>query len=551
MPAGSDLLHDPRWNKSTAFTEAERDRFGLRGLLPPRVFTQEEQQGRVLRSFRAKTSPLEKYIYLISLQDRNEQLFYRTVIDHIDEMMPVIYTPTVGEACRQFSAIFRRPRGLYVSAGDRGRVRTLLGNWPERKVGMIVVTDGERILGLGDLGAHGMGIPVGKLSLYTACAGIDPSLCLPVTLDVGTDNEDLLRDPLYIGLPRRRIRGAEYDDLVEEFVVSVQEVFPGAVIQFEDFATGNALALLARYRDRVCAFNDDVQGTAAVALAGLLSAARITGEGLARQRVLFLGAGSAATGIGDLIVAALVREGIAPDEARRVCWLVDRGGLVTAARDGLAPHKRPYAHEHPPAADLLSAVEALKPTALIGVSAQRGAFSEPVVRALAGNHPRPILFPLSNPTSKAECTAEEAYRWSEGRAVFASGSPSDPVNLGGTTFVPRQGNNAYIFPGLGLGVLASGARRVTDAMFYAAARTLAAEVAPRDLARGSLYPPLAEIRQVSARIAEAVAREAFDAGLAAIPRPEDPGAAIRAMMFDPTYQEYTRAGPDRDSRKGK
>jgi malate dehydrogenase (oxaloacetate-decarboxylating)(NADP+) len=321
-------------------------------------------------------------------------------------------------------------------------------------------------------------------------------------------------------------------------VLAVQEIFPGAVIQFEDFATGNALSLLARYRDRVCAFNDDIQGTAAVTLAGLLSAGRITGLGLTRQRVLFLGAGSAATGIGDLIVAALVKEGVAPDEARHACWFIDRGGLVTAARKDLAAYKRPYAHPHEPAADLAAAVEALKPTALIGVSAQPQTFTEPVIRAMARLNPRPIIFPLSNPTSKAECTAEQAYSWSDGRAVFASGSPSDPVTVGGSTFTPRQGNNAYIFPGLGLGILASGARRVTDAMFYVAARTLAEEITPEDLARGSLYPPLKRIRQVSARIAEAVAREAYDAGLAAKPRPQDLGAAIREGMFDPTYPDY-------------
>jgi len=538
FPTGSDLLHDPRWNKGTAFTEAERDHFGLRGLLPPRVFTQEEQQHRVLESFRAKTSALEKYIYLMSLQDRNEQLFYRTVIDHIDEMMPIIYTPTVGEACKRFGAIFRRPRGLYLSARDRGRVREILRRWPEPAVGMIVVTDGERILGLGDLGAQGMGIPIGKLSLYTACAGIDPSLCLPVTIDVGTNNEELLRDPFYTGLVQHRLRGQEYEELIEEFVMAVQEVFHGAVVQFEDFATENALNLLARYRDRVCTFNDDIQGTAAVALAGLISAGRITGQGITQQRVLFLGAGSAATGIADLIVAALVREGLPLAEARRRCWLIDRGGLVTAARTDIAGYKRPYAHEHEPVADLPGAVAALRPTAIIGVSAQPQTFTEPVIKAMARINPRPIVFPLSNPTSKSECTAEQAYRWSEGRAVFASGSPFDPVTVGQATFVPRQGNNAYIFPGLGLGVLASGASRVTDAMFYVAARTLAEQITPDALARGSLYPSLTMIRQVSARIAEAVALEAYATGLAVKPRPEDLTVAIRAQMFDPTYPSY-------------
>ncbi len=535
---GSDLLHDPRANKGTGFTEAERAALGLRGLLPPRITTQEEQQARVLENYHRKTSNLEKYIYLISLQDRNEHLFYRTVMDNVEEMMPVIYTPTVGEACRQFAQIFRRPRGLYITADDRGRVAEVLRNWPGQEVAMIVVTDGERILGLGDLGANGMGIPIGKLSLYTACAGVNPELCLPVTIDVGTDRPELLADPLYLGLPRRRLRGAAYDELLEEFVLAVQEVFPHAVIQFEDFATDNAIRLLARYRDRVCCFNDDIQGTAGVTLAGLLSAARITGQPLKDQRVMFLGAGAAATGIAGLIVSALVREGLSEAEARHRCWLVDRGGLVVAGRPDRTAHQAPYAHEYPAQADLVAAVEAVRPTALIGVSAAAGAFTEPVVRALARINRRPILFPLSNPTALSECTAVDGYTWSEGRAVFASGSPYPPVTLGEQRFTPGQGNNAYVFPGVGLGVIVSRSRRVTDTMFYAAARVLATRVSDESLALGQLFPPLREIRDVSLEIALAVAGVAYDEGLAQAPRPADLAGTIARAMYDARYPAY-------------
>jgi malate dehydrogenase (oxaloacetate-decarboxylating)(NADP+) len=533
-----DYLHDPQRNKGTGFTDAERDALGLRGLLPPRVSTQVEQQARILENFRQKSSALEQYIYLISLMDRNEHLFYRTVMEHVEEMMPIIYTPTVGEACVKFGHIFRRPRGLYVTDLDRGRVKRILENWPERNIGMIVVTDGERILGLGDLGANGMGIPIGKLSLYTACAGVHPARCLPVTIDVGTNQAGIRNDPLYLGLLQERVRGAPYDELVEEFVVAVQEVFPEAVIQFEDFATENAIHLLARFRDRVCCFNDDIQGTAAVTLAGLLSAARITGQPITEQRVLFLGAGSAATGIADLIVSAMVREGIPLAEARTHCWFLDSRGLVVQSRTGLAEYKLPYAHDHSPAADLLAAVESLRPTAIVGVSAQPRTFTEPVIRAMARINARPLIFPLSNPTSKSECTALEAYQWSEGRAVFASGSPFEPVRLGERTLVPGQGNNAYIFPGVGLGLIVARAKRVTDAMFHAAARTLATGVSQASLDSGLLFPRLRDIRQVSAAIAEAVAEVAWAEGLARAPRPADVRGEIRRHMYDAAYPVY-------------
>ena len=472
-PRGIELLHNPALNKGTAFSQEERDALGLRGLLPAHVQSQDQQAKRVMENFDRKPTDLEKYIHMIALQDRNETLFYRVVIDHLEKMMPIIYTPTVGQACQEYGHVFRRPRGMFLSADDRGRVAEILRNWPYEDVRIIVVTDGERILGLGDLGADGMGIPVGKLSLYTACAGVHPSLCLPITLDVGTENERLLNDPLYIGLRQHRLRGEAYDALVDEFMEAAQARFPNVLIQFEDFANINAFRLLRKYRDRLCTFNDDVQGTGSMTLAGLYSALRIVGKKLSDQTVLFQGAGEAAVGIADLIVGAMMDEGLSEDEARGRCWLVDSGGLVVRARAGLAEHKLPYAHDHAPLPNLLAAIETLRPTALIGVSGQPGAFNQAVLQAMAQRNSRPIVFALSNPTSKAECTAEQAYIWTEGRAIFAGGSPFAPVTLGDKTYVPGQGNNAYIFPGVGLGVIACGARRVTDEMFFAAARALA------------------------------------------------------------------------------
>jgi len=538
MPTGIHLLQDPLLNKGTAFTEEERDRFQLRGLLPPHVSTQEQQLGRVLENFRRKPNDLEKYINLRALHDRNETLFYRLLMENPDEMMPIVYTPTVGLACQRYTHIFQRPRGIFVSAADRGRVARVLANWPRRDVAIIVVSDGERILGLGDLGANGMGIPVGKLSLYTACAGVHPSRCLPVLLDVGTNNSELLDDPLYIGLHQPRIRGAAYDELIEEFVVAAAENFPGVVIQFEDFASHNAFRLLQKYRDRIPTFNDDIQGTAAVTVAGILSALRVTGGALAEQTLLFQGAGEAATGIADLAVEAMVAKGLPKNEARRRCWLFDSKGLVIAQRTDLAEHKRPYAHEHAPVSTLLDAVQALRPTAIVGVAAVGGAFTEDVVRTMASLNKRPIVFALSNPTSRSECTAAQAYRWSEGRALFACGSPFDPVTLDGRTHVPRQGNNSYIFPGVGLGVIVSGARRVTDAMFMAAANELAAQVLEDDLRQGSLYPPLSSIRNVSAHIAAKVAAVAYHSDLARGKEPANLLDTVRSHMYDPRYIDH-------------
>jgi len=537
LPRGMALLHDPLTNKGTAFTEEERDALGLRGLLPPHVHTQDEQMARSLQQLRRLADPLDKYVALNALHDRNEALFFRVICDHVDEMQPIIYTPTVGLACQRFGQIFQRPRGMFISANDRGRVAEVLRNWP-RKAAIIVVTDGERILGLGDQGAQGMGIPVGKLSLYTACAGIHPRLCLPIAIDVGTNNEALLADPFYIGLRQRRIAGAAYDELIDELITAAQEAFPGVLVQFEDFANHNAFRLLAKYRERICTFNDDIQGTAAVALAGLFSALRVSGGALIDQKLLFLGAGEAATGIADLAVAAMVAHGLAPAAARARCWLVDSHGLVVRGRENLAAHKQPYAQDHAPIGDFPSAVRTLKPTAIIGVAAVGGAFSREVLEEMARNNARPIVFALSNPNSKAECTAEQAYRWTAGSALFASGGPFDPVKVDGRTFVPRQGNNSYIFPGVGLGVIVSQARRVTNDMFMAAARTLAGLVDDSDLAQGSLYPALSRIREVSAAIAAAVAESAYADGLAGKPRPTDVLADVKSQMYDPRYASY-------------
>lgn len=538
MPHGVKLLHDPVRNKGTAFTDEEREQLGLRGLLPPRVHTQEEQVMRTLENLRSKTTDLERYIYLVALQDRNETLFYRVVMDNVQEMMPIIYTPTVGAACQRFGHIFRRPRGLYISANDKGNIADILCNWPHDDVRIIVVTDGERILGLGDLGADGMGIPIGKLSLYTACAGIPPTSCLPITLDVGTENEELLNDPLYIGLQQRRLRGVAYDELIDEFVSAVQERFPRSIIQLEDFATANAFRLLANYRECACLFDDDIQGTGSVALAGIYSALRMNGEKLVDQRFLFLGAGEAGVGIGDVLVAALMEEGLSEAEARKRCWFFDSKGLVVQSRADLAAHKLPYAHDHPFIDSFLDAVKTVRPTGLIGVSGTPKTFTRSVVETMALMNEQPIIFALSNPTSKSECTAEQAYKWSDGRAIFASGSPFNPVDFDGKTFVPGQGNNAYIFPGVGLGVIAAGASAVTDEMFFVAARALADQVTDQDLALGRVYPALSRIRDVSAHIAAAVAEVVYARGLTKERKPDDMMAHIRSLMYEPGYPNY-------------
>lgn len=538
FPTGVDLINDPFLNKGTAFTAEERQALGLRGLLPPRVNSEAEQVTRALENIRRYPSDLQKYICMISLQDMNRTLFYRVLIDNLEELMPIIYTPTVGKACQEYGHIFSRPRGIFITADDAGKIAELLRNWPYKDIRIIVVTDGERILGLGDLGADGMGIPVGKLSLYSACAGIDPAISLPITLDVGTNNEELLNDPLYIGMKQKRLSGPAYDAIFDEFISAVGEVFPEALIQLEDFGNRNAFRLLQQYRDRCCLFDDDIQGTGAVALSGIYSALRLTRLPLEQQQVLFLGAGEAGVGIAELIVAAMQDAGLSEAEARRRCWFVDSKGLVVKDRGELAVHKLPFAHEHRFLPDLKSAVEVLKPTVLIGVSGQANAFTPEILKAMAEINERPIIFSLSNPTSKSECTAEAAYTCTGGRALFASGSPFDPVTIGSRTLHPGQGNNAYIFPGVGMGAIASRATRVTDEMFFVSARILADQVTEEDLAQGRLFPPLHKIRPVSSAIAAAVAEIAYERGLTQEDRPEDIAAHIRSLMYDPVYTEY-------------
>ena len=534
---GVRVLNDPAQNKGTAFTEEDRDRLGLRGLLPPRVLTLQQQIDKTLASFRGKPTDIEKYIYLMSLLDRNEQLFYRLVMDHLTEMMPIIYTPTVGLACQKYALLWRRARGLFISANDRGRVADVMRNWPVSDIRIIVVTDGERVLGLGDLGANGMGIPVGKLALYTACAGVHPEWCLPITIDVGTENDALREHPLYIGLPQRRLRGAAYDALIEEFMDAAAVVFPRAIVQFEDFGNRTAFPILRRYRDRAACFNDDIQGTAAVALAALWSALRMAGgEPLGSRNLLFLGAGSAGTGIGELVVAAMMREEIPEADARQRCWFVDVNGLVVRSRGDLSDFNLPFAHDHEPLPDLLSAVRALRPVAIIGVSGQPHLFTREVVEAMSAINEQPIILALSNPTSNAECTAAQAYEWSGGRGIFASGSPFPPFDYEGRTFVPAQANNAYIFPGIGLGAIACGARRITNEMFLVAARVLADTVSGEELARGSVFPPLERIREISLSIATAVAALAYQRRLTPGPRPADlRRTVIEPLVYEPKY----------------
>ncbi|HSQ05479.1 MAG TPA: NAD-dependent malic enzyme, partial [Burkholderiales bacterium] len=444
--------HDAITNKGTAFTREERWRYGLEGLLPTRVESLEEQATRVLSNLRGKANPLEKYRYLAALQNDNETLFFRVLIDHLEEMLPLVYTPTVGQACLEWSHIYAQPRGLYISGQQRGRIAQVLRNWPRPEVGIIVVTDGGRILGLGDLGANGMGIPIGKLALYTACAGVRPEICLPVMLDLGTDNEALRNDPLYLGEREKRMTGEPWDTLLEEFLAATQATFPGVIVQFEDFNTACAFRLLQRYRDRLCCFNDDVQGTGAMGLGGLYAAGRITGRKLSEQRILFVGAGEACLGIGTIVVPAMQREGLSEAQAKQQCLFVDSKGLIIARRRDLSEHKRPFAQDRAPAADLCAAIENFRPSALIGASAQGGLFTQSVLETMARVNKRPIIFALSNPTSNSECTAEHAYMWTEGRAVFASGSPFAPITVGARAHTPGQGNNSYVFPGIGLGL---------------------------------------------------------------------------------------------------
>ena len=541
---GEWITRDPLVNKGTGFTPDERRELRLEGHVPPVVSGMEQQLARVYENYLKKTTSLERYIHLTSLQDRNETLFFRLLHDHIDEMMPVVYTPVVGEACQQFSHIYRRPRGLYISYDQRDRIDEILRNHP-RPPAVIVVTDGERILGLGDQGVGGMGIPTGKLSLYTACAGIPPSLTLPITLDVGTDNESRLNDPLYVGLRHKRVRGAEYQAFVDAFVDAVMRVFPDAVLQWEDFLKGNAITQLERFRDRLCTFNDDIQGTASVVVAGVYGAMRINGQQMRDQRILLGGAGASAQGIAGLLVAALEDEGLSHAEAVSRLATVDSRGLVTTAREGMEPFKAAYARPvaetsgyvcaDPAHITLEETIRNWKPTVLIGTSGTANLFTEAVVRAMGEVNERPVIFPLSNPTSKAECTPDDAIRWTEGRAIVATGSPFAPVVHGTRTFRIGQGNNAFIFPGVGLGLWVGRVRRVTDAMFLDAARSLATQVGADDLAEGAVYPKLTRIRDCSHGVACAVIRRAVAQGHADPAMLEGLEDRVRRAMWEPVY----------------
>jgi malate dehydrogenase (oxaloacetate-decarboxylating)(NADP+) len=532
---GYDLLHNPRRNKGTAFTYAERRARGIEGLLPPASIAIELQVARLHAELANLDNDLQKYLLLSDLQARNETLFYAVLMSDPASFMPIVYTPTVGEACQKFDQIFREPRGIYLPISARGRLREILSNWSQKDVRFIVVTDGERILGLGDLGVGGMGIPIGKLALYTACAGVPPQYCLPVTLDVGTNNQDLLDDPLYLGLHQNRVRGEDYNAFIDEFVEAVQTLYPKCCIQWEDFANFNAVPILERFRNKVCTYNDDIQGTAAVALAGMLGALRISGQKLTEQRFLFLGGGSAATGIAELISQAMALEGMDIAAARSRNALFDIEGLIVRSRTDLAEFQKPFVQDHAPISVFADAVKALRPTGIIGVSTVPKLFNQQVIEAMAEINERPIIFPYSNPTSRSECTAEEAYRWSQGRAIFASGSPFPPVEVAGKTFVPGQGNNVYIFPAMGMAIFATEAKRVTEEMFIVAARAVAEQVTDQSLSTGLIYPPQSQILKASLHVATRVAEYIFDNHLARVFRPTDIGALIRARAYRPVY----------------
>jgi malate dehydrogenase (oxaloacetate-decarboxylating)(NADP+) len=547
-PSAFQLLFDARLNKAGAFTAEERTEFGLDGLLPDAVETHHLQLQRARVQFDAQPTDLGRYQFMSALHDRQERLFFALIRSDFQRFMPIVYTPTVGEACQRFGHIMRRPKGMYISIRHRGRIAQVLRNWPVRDVRFIVVTDGERILGLGDLGVCGMPIPIGKLALYTACAGVPPQVTLPVVLDMGTNNKSFLEDPLYPGLRQQRAAAEEARSFVDEFVEAAQEVFPTCCIQFEDFTNRNAIPMLERYRNRVCMFNDDIQGTAAVGIAGLFGACRMARSSMRDQRLLFFGAGNAAVGIADLFVRHLETIGVCQSDAVGRCHFMNSRGLVHAGMGGLPEYLRRYAHpitlpvaamnrgnEHSPIVRLLDALEHIRPTGLIGVSAVPNTFDEAVIRSMARINSRPIIFPLSNPTSKSECTAEQAIRWSDGRAIVATGSPFPPMHFQGKLFVPGQGNNVYIYPAIGMAVYATQARRVTDEMFLRAAESLAAQTTDQDLSVGLIFPPIASILDTSIRIAVDVASLVFDAGLARIDRPEDIDSFVRQQVYDPDF----------------
>lgn len=533
---GYSLIYNPRRNKGTAFSKAERKKYGLDGILPDEVESMETQILRVQGQVDNLNKPINKYIYLSGLLDTNETLFFKTIISDPAKFMPLVYTPTVGEACQRLGHIARRPRGLFISIKNKNKIESILKNWPVKDVRFAVVTDGQRILGLGDLGICGMGIPIGKLALYTACAGVPPEHTLPIILDAGTDNENFLNDPLYPGLKQKRIKGKQYDDFIEAFVKAITKVYPKICIQWEDFAGVNAIRILDKYRDRICTFNDDVQGTAAIAVAGFIAISRLLKKSFKDQKFLFLGAGAAAFGIADMLVKKFQKDGLSRDEALNNIWMFDVNGLLVKSRTDLADHQKHFAHDAEHSNNFAESILKIKPTAIIGVSTVGGAFTQQVIENMSKINERPIIFPYSNPTSHSECTAEQAYTWSKGKAIFASGSPFAPVTYEGKTFTPGQGNNVFIFPALGMAIFATEAKRVTDEMLLVASEAVADQIKNEDFEKGLIYPPVKNIREVSKNVAIKVAEEIFRSGLARVKKPKNLEKFIRSKMYEPLYK---------------
>jgi len=532
---GIELLHDPLLNKSTAYADAEKEALGLVGLVPDVTETEDLQLQRVMLQLAQKPTDLERYIYLINLLDHNETLFYRTLMSDPARFLPIVYDPTIGEACLKFGHIYRQARGMYLSMTRRGKVKQVLQNWPQKDVRFICVTDAGRILGLGDLGANGMGIPIGKLQLYTACAGVPPQYLLPMYLDAGTNNEQYLHDPLYLGMSKTRPRTEDLYSFVDEFMQAVQELFPKCCVHFEDWTGVDAVHLLQRYRDKYCVYNDDVQGTAGITLAGMINACKLKGTKLKDEKYLFLGAGSAGIGLADLLCSALVGQGMALKEAQSQVYMFDVDGLLESARKDLVDFQKPYAHKHAPTRDFVAAIESIKPTTIIGVSTIGGAFNQKVIETMARINERPVILALSNPTEKAECTPEQAYTWSKGKAIYAAGVQFEPVHYNGQTFLPGQANNFYIFPAVGMAIFATQARRVTDEMFIEAGQAVADQVPSDLLKQGLLYPLQSNILETETQTAARVAKLVFDSGLARVERPADMVAFIRNHVYKPVY----------------
>ncbi len=538
---GIELLQDPSLNKSTAFTEAEKKALGIVGLVPDVTETQDLQLSRAMMQLGHKSTDLDRYIYLVNLLDHNEVLFYRTVMSDPARFLPIVYDPTIGEACLKFGHIYRQARGMYLSMTRLGKVKDILKNWPQKDVRFICVTDGGRILGLGDLGANGAGIPIGKLQLYTACAGVPPQYLLPMYLDAGTNNEQYLHDPLYLGMRKPRPSTDELFSFVDEFVEAVQEVFPKCCIHFEDWTGTDAVHLLQRYRDKYCVYNDDVQGTAGITLAGMINATKLKGTKLKDEKYLFLGAGSAGIGLADLLCSALVAQGMTLKDAQSRVYMFDVNGLLESTRKDLVDFQKPYAHRHAPTKNFVAAVESIKPTTIIGVSTIGGAFTQKVVESMSRINERPVILALSNPTEHAECTAEQAYTWSKGKAIYAAGVQFAPVHYNGQTFLPGQANNFYIFPAVGMAIFATQAKRVTDEMFIEAGQAVADQVAPALLKQGLLYPLQANILETEIQTAARVAKLVFDSGLARVERPTDMVSFIRRHVYKPEYSALATA----------